>query len=307
MKNLPLQNPTHQRIEKAFQEWLKVMGYAPNTIYSLPLHVREFFHWLEQKCDLSRPFEKTLENVVPSDIELYFFHLKTRTCTRKTGAMSVNNLHKHRQALKRLSYYLKETGQAFLEIDITLPKQQRKLKEILTKAEIQQLYDRCDRTPLGIRDSAMLALFYGCGLRRTEGVGLDVSDILFDQKMIYVRKGKHYKERYVPMTQEVKNELENYLNYGRPVLLKDPNQPSFFVSERGTRPQGQSLYLRLKKLAQKMELGREIGLHDLRHSIATHLLQSGMKLTHIAKFLGHDSMESTQIYTHIMNETEENE
>jgi integrase/recombinase XerD len=105
------------------------------------------------------------------------------------------------------------------------------------------------------------------------------------------------------MTTEVKNEIENYLNYGRPALLKNPNETSFFISERGTRPHGQSLYLRLKQLSEKTELDKEIGLHHLRHSIATHLLQSGMKLTHIAKFLGHDSIESTQIYTHI-NEIE---
>lgn len=298
MKNLQLENEKHKRIEKAFGEWLKVMGYASNTIYKLPVYAREFFHWLEQE-------NKDLEKVISADIESYFFHLKTRPCMRKTGTMNVNNLHKHRQALKRLSYYLKETGQVFLEIDVVLPKQKRKLKQILIKQEIKTLYEACQSTPLGIRDRSMLAIFYGCGLRRAEGVGLDISDVLFDQSLIYVRKGKHYKERYVPMTKEVKNEIENYLNYGRPALLKDINQPAFFVSERGTRPQGQSLYLRLKQLAKKTELNKEIGLHHLRHSIATHLLQSGMKLNHIAKFLGHDSIESTQIYTHLINENDE--
>lgn len=298
MKSLEIHNKKHIRIEKAFKEWLKVMGYAPSSVYSLPLHVREFLHWVETQ-------DKEIETVIPADIELYFFHLSTRACMNKTGTMSVNNLYKHRQALKRLSHYLKETEQTFLEINVLLPKEQRKNHFILTTAEIKALYESCNQTPLGIRDRAMLAVFYGCGLRRSEGVGLDVSDILFDQHLIYVRKGKHYKERYVPMTTEVKNEIENYLNYARPALLKNPNEPSFFVSERGTRPQGQSLYIRLKQLIGKAEIDKNVRLHDLRHSIATHLLQSGMKLNHIAKFLGHDSIESTQIYTHLMNENDE--
>jgi len=298
MQSLQLHNEKHKRIEKAFGQWLKVMGYAAHSIYNLPLYVREFFHFLEHQG-------KDLEKLVSVDIESYFFHLSTRSCKKKTGTMSINNLYKHRQALKLLSYYLKETGQVFLEIDILLPKQKRKQNEILTPQEITALYGECKTTPLGIRDRVMLAVFYGCGLRRSEGVGLDVSDLLFAQNLIYIRKGKHYKERYVPMTKEVRNEIENYLNYARPILLKDPNQPSFFVSERGTRPQGQSLYIRLKELVKIAQIDKNIRLHDLRHSIATHLLQSGMKLTHIAEFLGHASMESTQIYTHLMNESDE--
>jgi site-specific recombinase XerD len=219
--------------------------------------------------------------------------------------MSVNNLYKHRQALKRLSHYLKETEQTFLEINVLLPKEQRKTHAILTKIEVKTLYEACNQTPLGIRDRAMLAIFYGCGLRRSEGTALNVTDILLDRNLIYIRKGKHYKERYTPLSFEVKNEIENYLNYGRPALLKNPSQQAFFISERGTRPQGQSLYIRLKQLLEKAEIDKPIRLHDLRHSIATHLLQSGMKLNHIAKFLGHESMESTQIYTHIINEIED--
>lgn len=297
MRHLQLQDQQHQRIEKGFREWLKVMGYASSSVYSLPHYGREFFHWLEQQ-------NKQLEKVTTEDIEGYFFHLSTRPCKNKPGTMSTNNLHKHRQGLKRLSYYLKETEQAYLEIDITLAKPKRKLKQILTREEIQALYQACDQTPLGIRDRAMLALFYGCGLRRAEGVGLDVSDILLDRRLLYIRKGKHYKERYVPLTKEVRNELENYLDYGRPALLKNIHQPSFFISERGTRPQGQSLYLRLKKLIHKTGMNEDVGLHHLRHSIATHLLHSGMKLNHIAKFLGHVSIESTQIYTQLLAEAE---
>ena len=136
MKSLEIHNQKHQRIEKAFGEWLKIMGYASSTVYNLPIYAREFFHWLEQQ-------NKDLEKVTPADLALYFFHLKTRPCNNKTGTMSSNNLHKHHQGLKRLSYYLRETGQIFLEIDVLLPKLQQKARTILTRTEIKALYESC--------------------------------------------------------------------------------------------------------------------------------------------------------------------
>jgi integrase/recombinase XerD len=162
---------------------------------------------------------------------------------------------------------------------------------------------------LGLRDKVMLDIFYACALRRNESVHLDVSDIDFKGKLIYVRKGKNYKERYVPANETILQHIRDYLDHGRPFLQKKDKTPALFISDKGYRTQGQSLLIRLLKLARLARIGkrtclsgRQVGLPTLRHSIATHLLQSGMKLHHIARFLGHDSLESTQIYTHIVHE-----
>jgi len=169
------------------------------------------------------------------------------------------------------------------------------------------LYHAAENTPYGIRDKAMLGIYYGCGLRRNEGLQLDLNDILFERALVYVRAGKNYTERYVPIQEQVLQDLSQYLQQARPgLLVKTTTQPALFVSQRGDRPDAQSLYLRLKKLQQDAGeaslQNKTIGLHTLRHSIATHLLMQGMKLERIAQFLGHKSIESTQIYTHLAHE-----
>jgi integrase/recombinase XerD len=140
-------------------------------------------------------------------------------------------------------------------------------------------------------------------MRRNEGVCLNLGDINFDRALVHVRKGKNYKERFVPVSKSSLKYLQDYVYDHRPELLQGNKSESFFVSQRGGRVQGQTLILRLKYLQQQTEnldlIEKEIGLHTLRHSIATHLLQAGMKLEYIARFLGHSSLESTQIYTHM--------
>ena len=155
------------------------------------------------------------------------------------------------------------------------------------------------------RDRAMLAIFYGCGLRRNEGVNVDLSDINFDRSILHVRKGKNNKERMVPISKASLKHLQGYIYDHRHQLIRSKEE-ALFLSQQGKRMQGQSMLLRLKKLQYLTGdldlLNKEIGLHTLRHSIATHLLSAGMKLESISRFLGHSSLESTQIYTHLLEE-----
>jgi integrase/recombinase XerD len=206
--------------------------------------------------------------------------------------------------MRNLARYLRETERESFEVDIQLQGGSKNIKTIFTKAEIKALYSACDGDVLGIRDRVMLAVYYGCGLRRNEGVNLDTGDILPGKNLLFVRKGKNYKERYVPLTEAVKEDILNYLDYARPVLIKKQTS-SLFLNSRGERITASMLAERLKKLKCRARIDKAAGLHTLRHSIATHLLQSGMKLAQIKRFLGHSSLESTQIYTHIVNETNE--
>jgi site-specific recombinase XerD len=180
----------------------------------------------------------------------------------------------------------------------------RNIKTIFSKEEIKALQMACGSDVLGMRDKAMISIYYGCGLRRNEGLNLDVNDILFNKNLVYVRKGKNYKERYVPMTEGVKEELQNYVDYARAVLMKSPVK-ALFLTVRGNRLGSNAMADRLQILKDKAEINKEAGLHALRHSIATHLLQSGMELDKIKRFLGHSSLESTQIYTHLKHGEDE--
>jgi integrase/recombinase XerD len=139
---------------------------------------------------------------------------------------------------------------------------------------------------------------------------MNVSDINFDRALLHVRKGKNYKERFVPVSKASLKYLQDYVYDHRPEFLHGSKVEALFLSYYGKRMGGQSLLLRLKYLQHQTEdvelIEKEIGLHTLRHSIATHLLQAGMKIESIARLLGHSSLESTQIYTHLAGiETDE--
>ncbi len=201
------------------------------------------------------------------------------------GKLSHAHINKYHQGLILLSQFVRQTNRGSFTVETERLEQTRALPEILTTAEVKELYNACDADVLGLRDKVMLDIFYPCGLRRNEGVHLDVSDIDFKGKLLYVRKGKNYKERYVPVNDTVLQHIKDYLDHSRPFLQKKDKTPALFISDKGYRAQGQSLLIRLRKLARVARIGKRIGLHTLRHSIATHLLQGGMNLKHIARFL----------------------
>jgi integrase/recombinase XerD len=311
MKSLALSNPSFRYLETGFKEWLDILGYAPTTVYYAPLHVRELLYYLEGK---GITHIKALDS---KHIRGHYERLRERANKKRGGALSNSHLNKHIQAIKRFTDYLRQVGR--LELAAS-PLRNEKANEgritVLSGEEIDLLFKATyaaddylsheKAAHLQSRDRAMLAVFYGCGLRRNEGVHLEVSEINFDKAILHVRRGKNYKERFVPISKASLRYLQEYVYDHRRELLGDGKSDAFFVSQRATRMQGQSLLLRLKHLQYRTEnqdlIEKEIGLHTLRHSIATHLLQEGMKLESISRFLGHSSLESTQIYTHLIGE-----
>ena len=285
-------------IQNDFEKWLNTIGYAESTVYASTNYVRDFFVWLDKT-----PI-KELGQINNQVIKTYYEYLQQRANKKQSGSLSNNYIISNINALKRFCKYLQVTGKASIEIDLPLQAITTETKTILTKTEVKALYKACDNDTLGIRDRAILSIYYGCGLRRSEGIALNVSDILLREKRIYVRKGKNYRERYVPMTEAVKEDLENYIYVAREKILsfKNIKPEALFLSMRVRRMHGNSLILRLQHLVNKARIEKGIGLHTLRHSIATHLLQSGMTLEEVSQFLGHASLESTQIYTHLAYE-----
>lgn len=314
MKSLALSNPSFRYLEESFKEWLDILGYAPTTVYYAPLHVRELLCHLESKGirDI-----KALDSI---HIKSHYTRLRERGNRRRGGGLSNSHLNKHIQAIKKFTDYLRQVGR----LDLAASPLRNEAADsgrivVLSEEEIELLFKATYKADeyllhekaghLQSRDRAMLAIFYGCALRRNEGVHLDVSDVNFDKAILHVREGKNYKERFVPISKVSLKYLQEYVYDHRREFLQGGRSDTFFVSLRATRMQGQSLMLRLKHLQQRTENGelieKEIGLHTLRHSIATHLLQGGMKLESISRFLGHSSLESTQIYTHLIGQPQE--
>ena len=303
MRSISLENPQYRLLEKGFENWLRTLNFADSTVYNSPAYLKAFFHFLEQNQVTD------LHQVDKSHIRDYITYLSQRKNQRRGGGLSVNYLTSNINALKRFSRYLRETRKQNLEVDIKLPPEKETAKTILTKAEILILYKSCPVNDYrwkyamtGLRDRAMLGVYYGCGLRRSEGLELDITDIDLNRGLVYVRKGKGSKERFVPIGESVKQDFKNWLSV-RDEYLKHPTEQAFLLSPRGTRISGNALMERLKRLVETAGINKDIGLHSLRHSIATHLLQQGMSLENVSRFLGHASLENTQIYTHLKDES----
>ena len=285
-------------LSESFEKWLKTLEYAPSTVYASVRYVNDFFFYLKSSEITS------LEAIQKETLRAYHQYLQTRKNKRQSGSLSNNYITSNINALKRFSRYLQETGKGNIEIDLKPETEKNNTKIILSQTEIKALYKACINDILGIRDRAILSVYYGCGLRRSEGLALNINDVMLKEKRLYVRKGKNYRERYVPMTEAVKEDLENYIYVAREKIqsFKNTKPEALFLSMQVKRMCGNALLERVHKLAQTANLQKEIGLHTLRHSIATHLLQSGMTLEEVKQFLGHSSLESTQIYTHLANE-----
>jgi len=307
MRNLVLKNTSYKHLQKAFAEWLDILGYAQMNRSNMESIVREFLHHLEQQgCN-------QLNKLKQEHYKAYFNHISTRANQRRGGALSANYLNKHIQALDKFyEFLIHKKTHSVPSVGLRQLKLDKHTRCILTQSEIQELYTASQRQTsnelqeaFNSRDRVLLTIFYGCGLRRNEGANLNIDDINFDTRILHVRKGKNNKERLVPFSKQSLIHLQEWIYDHRPILIKDKRESALFISRIGKPMQGGGLYQRLKLLQLQIDSpdlqNKAIGLHTLRHSIATHLLQNGMELTKIQQFLGHSSLETTQIYTHLVH------
>jgi integrase/recombinase XerD len=305
MKHLTLHNPSYIAILKDFENWLDILGFAPTTVYNLPNHLKEFFYYLENHNI------NTINEITNNQTTDYYQYLKTRANQRKEGSLSDAYLNKHQQALFKFNDYLKQHNHKALQIHLKREEQsQRDSVQILSQEEIKQLFKatqyshKDDR--ISKRDTVILVLLYSCGLRRNEVINLKIKDILFDKERLHIRKGKNYKERFVPINEYNLKIISDYLYDYRPKWNNHKQCENLLISYRGKPLQGETLCNRLFKIVQATN-NQELTIknptpHILRHSIATHLLEKGANIETISQFLGHSSLESTQIYTHLLQD-----
>jgi site-specific recombinase XerD len=317
MKSLTIETAEYRELEAQFKDWLETLSYAPGTVTTRHERTRELLYYLENNGISST------SQIAEESLNGFITYLKGRENTVYGAGLSNGTIN---QAIESVNIFLKFLQQnKNLQIK-PISKLQRlecsyKPRTVLTLKEIDYLYQSTyikrkyvkNHLAYGQRDRAMLGIYYGCGLRKEEGAALDTGDILIGKKLVFVRKGKGRKERYVPITESNLAYLMEYLEYGRKwflsqhtILTREPQTEAFFIGQFGNRSTGQSLYKRLETLTTQSECAslrdKKPGLHTLRHSIATHLLKAGMDIEAISRFLGHSSLESTQIYTHIVNE-----
>lgn len=314
MKQLLIKTAHFNLLQRSFKDWLQTMGYADGTVVTYPIHIREFFHYLEQRNVFH------IREILQRHYDGFFSYLQTRTNKRhQSGGLSVSAINKIAKSVNTFAKYINQNGRFTLNITPRYLQHSQDVPKILTKADLKKLYEatftpyRENTQAMGQRDRAILAIFYGCGLRKSEGTALNITDIDLQKRLLFVRKGKGNKQRYVPIATKVLEDLKAYLEEGRywfleyqkqgslrKELLRKSDSSAFFINQVGGRMK--SFYNRFDYLAKNTDASIHFSTHTFRHSIATHLLQSGMDIEEIAKFLGHSSLESTQIYTHITNE-----
>lgn len=179
------------------------------------------------------------------------------------------------------------------------PKTGRHLPEVLSVDEIDAMISAIDLTaPEGQRNRAIMETLYGCGLRVSELINLDISRVFLDEEYIVVR-GKGSKERLVPLSPVAVGEIRRWLDDRAQISVKPGEESMLFISRRGRRLTRVMIFYIVKRLAELAGIQRDVSPHTLRHSFATHLLEGGANLRAIQQMLGHESIATTEIYIHI--------
>lgn len=191
----------------------------------------------------------------------------------------------------------------YVDVDPTLlfegPRVGRKLPDVLSIEEIDAMIDAIDMSKFeGVRNRAIIETLYGCGLRVSELVNLEISRIYADEQYVIVR-GKGDKERLVPMAPATIDAINDYMTMRADIQLRPGENNILFVSRRGARLTRMMVYYIVSRLAEAAGISKEISPHTMRHSFATHLLEGGANLRAIQQMLGHESISTTEVYLHL--------
>jgi integrase/recombinase XerD len=212
----------------------------------------------------------------------------------------------NRKAACLRSFYRHLRREEIVEEDPTAtlspPRRGRKLPQVLSYSEVRRLLEAPRGSePAPLRDRALLELMYACGLRASEVVGLDVTDIDLERGFVRAH-GKGSKERIVPLGRQAATAVRRYLQSGRPELVGASAEPKLFVNMRGGGLTRQGLYKIIQGHAKAAGLDGKMSPHTLRHTFATHLLSGGCDLRSVQEMLGHADVSTTQLYTHLSND-----
>ncbi len=297
MKSLPLHHPEFERLYREFDDFICLKGYSRGKKTAFPSQVREFLFFVENRGI------SAITGVVALDVIHYYEYLRERPNQRREGGLSESMIRSHLFSLRLFFDYLMDAGEVTAS-PAHLPKLsigKHTQRQILTVAEIKEVNKAC----VTKMEKALIAIAYGCGLRRTEIALLDTNDVSLSKGILTVRDGKGGKSRTVPLSDAGVQTLRAYMVEERPTLF--PHQgmetnPAFFINRAGERMKGDNLNNDLLKgiLARTQNpviLGKNITLHCLRHSIATHLLDNGAEIEFVQEFLGHSLPDTSTLYS----------
>ena len=270
-------------------------GVSPNTVAAYRNDLGQLAEFVGERAPDSET--RGWSAVDAHMIASYLLELHSRGYSDTTRARKV-------ASAKSLFAFLIEEGVVDTDPmdNVSSPKLGRSLPDTLTVDEVDALLSApTGDSPAADRDRAMLELLYASGIRVGELVSLNLDDISLDQGAIRCF-GKGSKERMVPIHDRATDVLRAYLGRGRPALAKAQSGAALFLNSRGKRLSRQGFWLVLKGWAEQSGIRKRVTPHTLRHSFATHLLRGGAPLRHVQELLGHASITTTQVYTHLTSE-----
>lgn len=269
-----------------YRKELQGLGYSKNAVDNYPKYAQNLLNYSKENP----------QKINDNHIKNYYNYLQTKTSQRRKAPLSESHIYSQLLAIKLYFDYLERTRTIKQNpYNLRIKQPTKKERIIFTQEEIKTLYQNCDN----LLETTILNLCYGCGLRRTEVILLDVKDINFEQKLLFIRKGKGKKRRVIPLTESIVNDLKNYNNQIE--IYRKEKLQNFLINELGNPITGNTIYITFKRILKRTKKidHQNYCLHSLRHSIATHLLENEMSIEMVRDFLGHTQLGTTQVYTRI--------
>lgn len=288
-------NELYQKESKEYKEYLLLLGYANETCQSRYLYLKEFFNHLEEIGIYQ------LHHITAVEIANFYEYVQNRKSTRTKENLKLKTVYDIMRCVQMYLGYALHLGKIKINpashLKFHYPDEEVN-RIIFSQEQIRELYQVTE----DLQERAILNIAYGCGLRVNEISQLNKEDLRLTENLVIVQKGKNSKRRLVPINDTVSNELRAFLGQ-----QEEQKSKVVFHNSKGGRMQEWTLNKQLKKIIERTDFGKEfnreelnkIGIHSLRHSIATHLLENGMALEQVQLFLGHSHIESTEIYTHV--------
>jgi integrase/recombinase XerD len=256
----------------SFKNYMNFRRYSQNTIKTYADALEVFFRFYKDQA----PECLNIEDII---------NFNTSYILKKNLSASYQN-----QVINAIKLFYRNRFNRTMEVDfIQRPRREKRLPNVLSKNEVKSILE----APTNLKHRAMLSLIYACGLRRSELLNLTLKDILSDRNLLFIRQSKGKKDRVVPISIKLIEMLRDYYKVFKPkTWLFEGQFPNTKYSEK-------SLENVLKQSITKAKITKKVSLHWLRHSYATHLLESGTDLRYIQELLGHSSSRTTELYTHV--------
>ncbi|MEJ5996648.1 site-specific tyrosine recombinase XerD [Corynebacterium sp. H130] len=280
------------------QEWLSHLaverGASPNTLSNYKRDLDRYVGWLEEAGITD------LNDVTSGHLETYVAEMRRGNPAQGRKPLAASSSARALVVARGLHKFAVAEGALNVDVAaaVSPPAAAQHLPDTLSVAEVSRLIDATSpETPIGLRDRALLELLYGTGARISEVTALTVDDLHTEDAMLRVT-GKGNKQRLVPLGSMARQAVEDYFVRGRPALSKGKSHAAL-LNKRGGALSRQSAWGIIKDAAQRAGIDKDISPHTLRHSFATHLLEGGADIRVVQELLGHSSVTTTQIYTHV--------